>query len=411
MGKGATYQDKGNKSTLLHKFSSQPTRTKGAFFLDEFIRNTAWGMATLTSRPSASASIVVKGNRFTSVPKDSSKNRGICVEPSLNLSYQLPLGSLFKRRLLSCGIDLIDGQQLHRRLAQKASIDGSLATIDLSNASDTISYVAVKLLLPAMWFDLLDSLRSPFTKVGDEWVKLEKFSSMGNGFTFELETILFFSLVAAVAERHGFNWREEVANHRIAVYGDDIIAPVEYANDVLAVLQFFGFTPNRKKTFLRGPFRESCGGDFFNGVDVRPFYLKELPNEPTDWITLANGLRRLDFTDIVCGPGRLGLNSAWHRCLDSIPAHIRRIRGPRALGDVVIHDHPEFWTTRPNVESGFVEIATWTPVTRKLGYGGYHGSVVLACALYGTPSSGVTPRDAVTGYRKRWTSLLERSET
>lgn len=407
LGKGATYHDKGTQSTIAHKFSSRPTRTAGAWWTEYYYSETKWGMATLTSQPVASAPLVIKGNRFTSVPKDSSKNRGICVEPSLNLAYQLPLGSLLKRKLRDAGIDLWTGQDKHRDLARRASIDGDLATIDLSNASDTIALQLVKLLLPSAWYDLFESLRSPYTNVEGKWVKLEKFSSMGNGFTFELETLIFLSLCVACAERAGRDGRNEIASNRLTVYGDDIIVPCEYVHDVLAALRFSGFTPNPKKTFIEGPFRESCGGDFFSGVDVRPFYLKELPNEPSQWIRLANGLRSLDVPQRGDVP-RLGLMGAWHRCLAPIPADIRRIRGPRSLGDIVIHDDAEYWDVIVDSKDPQQRlIRTYQPVNRKLGLHHFNGDVQLACALFGVPSSGIVPRSSVKGYKKRWTPLLE----
>lgn len=412
MGKGATFHDKGFESTIAHKFSSRPTRTANAWWVEYLYSTTAWGFATLDSQARTSAPEIVRGNRFTSVPKDSSKNRGICVEPSLNLAYQLPVGGLFKARLREAGIDLWTGQEKHRLLARRASVDGSLATIDLSNASDTIATSVVKALLPTGWFDLLSDLRSPLTRMDDgSWVKLEKFSSMGNGFTFELETLIFLSICCACAKMNGYDWESEIRANRISVYGDDIIVPVEYAQDVLTALQFFGFTPNRKKTFIEGPFRESCGGDFFNGVDVRPFYLKELPNEPSQWITLANGLRRLDIPDNVCSVRRLGLNRAWHLCLAPIPSDIRRLRGPRILGDLVIHDDPINWSVRlspkdPNQR----QVLTWKPQSRKLSLRGLTPGAMLACALFGVPSTGISPRDSITGYKQRWSPLLEVSE-
>lgn len=133
----------------------------------------------------------VRGNRFTTVPKDATKLRGICIEPSINLFYQLGVGRWLEQRMGKIwGWTKEFAQDLHRYLALIGSVTGGLATIDLSNASDTICRVLVKLLLPKDWHTLLSSLRSPFTCLKGRWVRLEKFSSMGNGFTFELETLI-----------------------------------------------------------------------------------------------------------------------------------------------------------------------------------------------------------------------------
>ena len=402
LGKGATYYDRGDEITIPHKFSSQPCRTAACWWADFYVYQSAWGMAALRDTTS-SAPLIVKGNRFTSVPKDSAKNRGICIEPAVNLSLQLPIGAHLKMRLMQyAGIDLVDGQEEHRRLARLASVDGSLATIDLSNASDTISYNLVKLLLPGSWFDLLSDLRSPFTEIENKWVRLEKFSSMGNGFTFELETLIFYALA------------RECGGQTHKVYGDDIIVDTEVAKTVLASLALFGFTPNRKKTFIEGPFRESCGGDYFSGVDVRPFYLKEFPRAPNEWISLANGLRRLGRTDVQSGAWRLGLLRPWLRALDAIPSDIRRLRGPRSLGDIVIHDDPERWTTRSYGRDGYRQwVRTWQPQRRVIPLTKFRANVQFAAALYGVPSTGPSPRGeaGIRGYRKRWLPLLERTET
>lgn len=62
--------------------------------------------------------------------------------------------------------------------------------------------------------------------------------------------------------------------HSISVYGDDIIVPVDEARSLINYLSILGFQTNVDKTYLSGNFRESCGGDFLNGIDVRPFFLK-----------------------------------------------------------------------------------------------------------------------------------------
>lgn len=401
-GKGATYHDRGTLITIPHKLSSRPTRTRNCWWADIFMHRTSWGFANLITNPLESAPRIVSGNRFTSVPKDSSKNRGICIEPSVNLAFQLCIGAHLKERLMKrAGIDLKNGQAVHTELARDASKYGHLATIDLSNASDTISRNVVKLFLPSGWFDLLDDLRSPTTLMDDgRVVRLEKFSSMGNGFTFELETLIFYAISRAICP-HGL----------VKVYGDDIIVPVGSAVDVLAALSFFGFTPNKKKTFIEGPFRESCGGDFFDGQAVRPYHLEEIPHAPHQWISLANGLRRLGVTDNVFSAWRFGLRRPWFLTLDAIPSDLRRIRGPRSYGDSLIHDTPSNWSVRVYGKNQYRQwVRIWVPVTRSIPLRRFHPEIQLAAALYGVPSSGPTPRGQTLGHRKRWVPLLEATE-
>jgi len=133
--------------------------------------------------------------------------------------------------------------------------------LDLKNASDSVARRLVELLLPKRWFEVLNDLRSPTTLIGNQVVLLEKFSSMGNGFTFELETLVFLAIVLALNPAHK-------AGKNVFVYGDDIICPTRSSSDVIAALSFFGMTVNKEKSFTYGMFRESCGRDYFNGAQT-----------------------------------------------------------------------------------------------------------------------------------------------
>lgn len=402
-GPGSTYYDRGERISIPHKISSRLTRTRACWWTDQFLHQTAWGRAVMRHNSSYSASQLVRGNRFTSVPKDSSKNRGICIEAGQNLVFQLSVGKVLKERLLWARNCLKTGQHKHRELARMASVTGALATIDLSNASDTVSYQLVKLLLPRMWFDLLDDLRSPLTQIEGRWVHLQKFSSMGNGFTFELETLIFLALGRELVHQEGGD------PDQVYVYGDDIILPTEHSSSFVALLTLTGFSTNKRKTFVSGPFRESCGGDYFNGQAVRPYYLKEHPYEPQHWIKLANGLRRVGVPDTLSGAWRFGLLRPWLSALDALPSDIRRLRGPRALGDVVIHDHPQGWSKRHH-NSGHRWIRVYEPVARRIPLRRFQPEVQLASLLYGVPSSGAGIRDGISGYRKKWKPLIEVTE-
>lgn len=400
-GPGATYGDVGRYITVPDKMSSRPSTTLEARALLPLWETTAWCRYLVRSFPSHSDPEVVRGNRFTTVPKDATKDRGIAIEPSINVFYQLGLGRAIRRRLLfKTGIDLDYGQEFHRRLAKEASRTGSHATIDLSNASDTVSRVLVELLLPRGWFDLLCTLRSPRTLVKGRWVHLQKFSSMGNGFTFELETLIFSAIVAYSCHVHGLEMNR---GRNATVFGDDIILPTEASGTCLSLLRFCGFTPNPAKTYVSGPFRESCGGDYFQGKAVRPYYVKKVPDEPAKWIALANGIRRLGHQDPYSEFRWSTPWRAWLRALDALPSDIRRNRGPEDLGDLVVHDASEFWSVRPHPERpGIKQIRTWAPVKTVVRWHHWKPEIVLAAALYGGRSEGVSPRGSVSGYRHRW---------
>jgi len=170
-------------------------------------------------------------------------------------------------------------------LARIGSIDSSLATLDLSSASDSVSTGLVAEMLPVCWHTLLDSVRSPVTLIDGEEHVNQMFSSMGNGFTFELESLLFYVLTRATCYFRGIRGI-------VSVYGDDIICPSAVVPDLEWVLQFYGFQVNPDKSFSTGSFRESCGGHYDNGVDITPFYIKAPISSLPDLIDVANKLRK-----------------------------------------------------------------------------------------------------------------------
>jgi hypothetical protein len=229
--------------------------------------------------------------RLTFVPKDAKVLRPIVVEPSLNGMAQLGIGAYLKGRILRCtGLDLTD-QERNRRLACKGSIDGSLASIDLSSASDTLSLGLVHDLLPADWVEFLSRYRSESVTYGDFSLLLEKFSSMGNGYTFELESLIFWALAWGCCQHLGLPVDD------LGVFGDDIIVPTPAVGLLFEVLDWCGFWVNTSKSYWSGPFRESCGADWLAGKDVRPFFIREEVSDRTlytfhNWL-LRRGERKL----------------------------------------------------------------------------------------------------------------------
>lgn len=384
---GSSFLNVAKKSTLPHKLG-------GACAVTERLRDVFPLLVdkTLWSHLLPEYGIeTVQGNRFTTVVKDSEKDRGICVEPLGNLAYQLPSGKAIRRRLKHFGIDIrnvenspFKGQNLHRLIARFASVDNDYATIDLSNASDTVCYMLVKLILPKDWFEWLTLLRSPMTRIEDDWVKLQKFSSMGNGYTFELETLLFYVLVRTCCG-HG----------AVSVYGDDIVLPSENYEDVSSMLAFFGFTVNTKKSFSDGPFRESCGGDFFLGEPVRPVFLDDNPQNPMEWITLQNKLFQIE--ELLNWDLAVPVN----RIAQSIPTWCRVYGPPGTPGCLWTRDASR-WHRR-NKGDGISSQRVLMPLPN-LYVGWRKRKEALACALLGVPSKGAAHRD-IAGWRLAWISV------
>lgn len=395
-GPGATYSDRGRLTTVPDKMSSTPTLTGPAFWYILPYLETKWGRVNQEKGRGISQ---VRGNSFQVVPKNAKIDRCIAIEPAINIFFQLGLGNAIRSRLKrNTGWDLDHASDIHRDKVLKASIDGYFCTIDLSNASDTVCHELVRLVMPPGWYDELNALRSPFTLVDGHWVKLEKFSSMGNGFTFELETLIFAAILSTLLEKEGASG---LLGHDLFVFGDDIILPTSHSKSAIAALRFFGFSTNVEKTYLDDTlFRESCGADFFKGVNVRPVYLKDAIYEPMELIPWINSNRLL--YKVLEGFGQTSRYSGWHHLIDCLPANVKACRGPSDLGDVVIHDDAKRW--RFKWKHGIRYFRAVKAVPKRISWGHWTSEVVLASALYGAGDGrlGITPRGSPLHYEVGW---------
>jgi hypothetical protein len=400
-GPGSTYSDRGRLNTVPDKITSVPAMTPSSWSWIRSFSQTAWAQARATASPAGSCILLdsVPGNRFLTVPKDARKVRGIAVEPSFNIYFQLGVGALLRERLKrSIGLDIAVGQEVNRSMI--SGKPGKLATIDLSSASDTVSKSLVKLLLPQRWFHHLDNLRSPKTRVDGRWWYLEKFSSMGNGFTFELETLIFASIVCTVYMRHGI---QPVYGENFSVFGDDIIIDSTLFPEVISVLRFLGFTPNPRKTFCEGNFRESCGEDVFDGFSVTPVRLDGYPSNPIDFFSLHNKLRRIeDYFD--CDLSRIR-----RFLIFQVPARLR-LTVPSQLGDTGFHDPSG--VVRRRVRHWCHQVLIVVPMPFTVSWSCFKDPVMFAAALYGIPSSlsgraVFSARGDAPGYLCKWVSYFD----
>lgn len=203
------------------------------------------------------------------VPKSFKACRIIAPDTTIGGFLSRGLGDLIRKKLeRGTKIRLSEQQDFHKKLAQQASIDGKLATIDMSKASDSFVMEHLYALLPDSWHSVVNVVRTSYGELPDETIiRLTSAMLMGSGHTFPLQTLLFYCLCKAVIELSG-------SNSNVSVYGDDIIIPSRFATRVVTCLEDCGFTINTEKSFWNGPFRESCGGDYHTGLDVRPFMLE-----------------------------------------------------------------------------------------------------------------------------------------
>ncbi len=296
-GPGSTSSTRGKHTSPYNKFMASLDVTPNALLMGQCCVSStpSWYRAVLQQHDAgelwmlASAFSVVPGNEVITVPKNAKTDRLIAIEPHVNSYLQAGFGRLIRQKLKRYGCDLDLGQSENSDLARRGSLDGSHATIDLKAASDRIAFELVRVLLPHDWVVALASLRCSLGTMPDgSVVRYEKFSSMGNGFTFELESLIFWALAdASVLVMGGYSDSDEVK-----VYGDDVILPTRCAALFGELCKLSGFTFNEDKSFIDGPFRESCGKDFYSGVLVRPFFLKEKLQSIFSLFRAHNGLKR-----------------------------------------------------------------------------------------------------------------------
>jgi len=325
-GPGVTTLLKGDEATSVNKFQCETGTTRDLYNLLPLdglpFEFPIWQdhLRKETDYPK-----FVVGNQIITVPKDARADRVIAVEPGINLWFQLGIGSVIRHKLRWVGIDL-NTQERNRALARDGSKTSQLATVDFSSASDSISLKLVEELLPPDWFRLMDCCRSHFGMQGTKATKWEKFSSMGNGFTFELESLIFFAAATAVAEYLGF------PSTNISVYGDDVIIPVECFALYSSFCDFLGFTVNRSKSFFTGNFRESCGGHFWRGVDVTPIFLKKIVSSVSTIIKFANAIRRFAHRSTSSVGCDARFRAVWHYLYHETPKPTR-LTGSDGRGD------------------------------------------------------------------------------
>lgn len=268
------------------------------------------------------------------VPKTALVQRTICMEPAtLQYYQQMVRRSLYdfmgRTRKIRCHINLID-QTVNREAARIGSFDGTISTIDLSKASDSVTWdlartaFAGTALLPWLY-----ATRSRWVEYQPgKRLKVKKFAPMGSALCFPVECLIFAGICECAVRDYG----KLCSSRYYSVYGDDIAIETELVPVVISYLEQLGFTVNRDKSFTRYDvlnFRESCGGEFIGGEDVSPLRLPRRfqggkidahhPGLYEDYIALANS---------CWDKGFLGCRRWLITRLHSVPRHLRPVFGP-----------------------------------------------------------------------------------
>lgn len=201
------------------------------------------------------------------VPKSWKTLRNITPLALLNLFYSHGYGTIVTEKLKESGLNIRTLQSRHRKLVEEFSRTGSHATGDLSKASESVTKVHLNWVLPRDWYVGLKPILTHQLQYDGKEAYTASVLPMGNGATFPLETLVFYCITRAIGTLSR-------VNGIYSVYGDDLIFPSPLYPYLQHVFSDLGFVLNTDKTHAVGNFRESCGADFFHGVDVRPFSLQ-----------------------------------------------------------------------------------------------------------------------------------------
>ncbi len=275
------------------------TRAEGSFSAaDHAFHN--WNAAVDTEPGKGLGSIAYRdireepGVRVVFVPKTLQTPRVIAIEPSTMQFMQQGLSrwmvGVLESHWLTAGSVNFTDQTINQSLAYSASIDRSLATIDLSDASDRVHLELVqRIFRRSAILESLEDLRSLHADLPDgSNLVLKKYASMGSALCFPVEACVFYTLILSAI----FRSTGQRPNYRsirnlmkvVKVYGDDLIVPVEHVDSVCDYLESYALRVNRRKTFSNSAFRESCGADFYNGNSVNPIYARmDTPARRSQW--------------------------------------------------------------------------------------------------------------------------------
>lgn len=225
--------------------------------------------------------VIVKGSKLSTVPKNEETRRTIGTEPLWNMALQLAAGMYIEGALRTVGIDICTQEGFNKLLASSAH-DLGLSTIDLKSASDMISIALIKLLWPTEWYFLFSQIRSEVTDISGSEVRLNMMSTMGNGFTFPMMTLTLLALIYATVPGKPMH----IDYNKVGIYGDDIIVSADDFPVMCETLAQAGLVVNTAKSYCGGDFFESCGGDYYKGALVTPFYVKSLRSDPEIYVAI-----------------------------------------------------------------------------------------------------------------------------
>lgn len=329
-----------------------------------------------------------RGSTAMVVPKTWKVGRLVCTEPAANAYEQGRIGLAIYKRLKLFGIDIQHAQEMHRFLAEYASIWDEYSTLDSTSASALIAKAFIDI-LPPVWASWINATRSHYVNVPfspekpfEHYHSVEQLATMGNGFCFELETVLFFCIIHAA---NGMKVKRK--GHDVYVFGDDCIFPTYMYDKTVRFFRAVGFMPNESKSFKSGFFKESCGADFLYGQSVRPVFIKNETAHPFELTVAANQVYSKYCLNGIWKTREI--RRFWLELIRLIPVN-KRLWGPIHLGDkVLMTHHCRFYKIRQKTKWSDLTCPQWRKEAisftdiGKLIHRGAHPDLVLKLASGG----------------------------
>lgn len=235
-------------------------------------------------------------NKIIFVPKSLKTYRVISAEPAVLQFLQHGISNSLS---VYCKEKLkwwnLESQEQMGKLCRTGSQHGTYDTIDLSDASDSVTTALVKYLFAdCLVLPYLLSTRSTKCVLPDKrCISLSKFAPMGSATCFPVETLIFGAICEAAARYLNLSHLRDPYR----VYGDDMIVRHSFSYVVLDFLAALNFSVNVQKSYFSPcKFKESCGYEYYDGVDIKPLRIPRKfsgfqtnnPSNITALIDLAN---------------------------------------------------------------------------------------------------------------------------
>lgn len=237
----------------------------------------------------------VRPAELTFVSKSFKSMRTICMEPAGIMYAQQGVRDQLYRFFETSRVSefcTLEDQSSNQRAAKYGSATRLVDTIDLSAASDSVSWRLVQGVFQGPLLADLAATRSSIAHYNGFLFDQEKFAPMGSALCFPTQCILFLAIAIAtgltqslglemttellpdvpigVLFTQSFDKRRRGGRYSFpTIYGDDICLDYRLTSNAMCNLGIMGFLVNVDKSFT-GPdtFRESCGKFYSRGHDV-----------------------------------------------------------------------------------------------------------------------------------------------